>query len=301
MFTENFYSIIHHFLRAVSPIMKNLINFLIQYSVVFLFLFLEVISFTLVVKNQDYQKSVFLSSSNSVVSGMYEWSNSVVEFFKLRAANDNLSEENTALKNQIINLQNKLSTLKKDTPDSTHFRVPPEMEYQFIAAKVINCSTNKLLNYITLNKGAIDGIKTDMGVISDEGVVGIIKTVNDRNSVVIPILNNKLEISCKFKRNNYSGPLKWSGEDYRFVNLNDIARHVELALGDTLVTSGFTSNFPEGIPVGNIEDFKIKESDAYYKIKVKLAVNFRTLSHVKVINSLNYQKQKELEKKAEEQ
>jgi len=280
--------------------MKNLINFLIQYSVVFLFLFLEIISFTLIVKNQEYQKSVFLSSSNSVVSGMYEWSNSVVEFFKLRAANDNLSEENTALKNQIIKLQNKISTLQPEAKDSVHFRIPPEMEYEFISAKVINSSTNKLQNYITLNKGEIDGIKPDMGVVSDEGVVGIVKTVSHRFSVVIPILNPKIEISCKFKRNNYSGGLLWSGEDYRYANLTDIARHVELALGDTLITSGLTRTFPEGIPVGNIEDFKIRESDAYYKIKVKLAVNFRTLSHVKVINYLNYQEQKGIEKKAEE-
>jgi rod shape-determining protein MreC len=281
--------------------MKNLINFLIQYSVVFLFLFLEIISFSLIVKNQEYQKSVFLTSSNSMVSGMYQWSNSVVEFFKLRAANDNLSEENTALKNQIINLQNKLSTLKPEATDSIHFRIPPEMEYRFISAKVINSSTNKLLNYITLNKGTIDGIKIDMGVISDEGVVGIVKTVSQRFSVVIPILNPKSDISCKFKRNNYSGGLIWSGEDYRYASLTDIARHVELALGDTIVTSGYTSSFPEGIPVGNIEDFKIKESDAYYKIKVKLSVNFHTLSHVKVINYLNFQQQKDLEKKSEEQ
>ena len=280
--------------------MKNLINFLIQYSVVFLFLFLEVISFTMIVKNQEYQRSVFLSSSNSMVSGMYEWSNSVVEFFKLRAANDNLSEENTALKNQIIKLQNKLQTLTPEVDDSIHFRIPPEMEYEFISAKVINSSTNKIQNYITLNKGSIDGIKVDMGVISDEGVVGIVKTVNDKFSVVVPILNNKIEINCKFKRNNYSGPLKWEGEDYRYANLNDIARHVELSLGDTLITSGFTSTFPEGIPVGYVEDFKIKESDAYYNIKVKLAVNFRTLSHVKVINYLNYKEQKDLEKSSEE-
>ena len=290
----------HQIFRVFSSIMKNLINFLIQYSVVFLFLLLEIISFTLIVKNQDYQKSVFLSSSNSMVSGMYEWSNSVVEFFKLRAANDNLSEENTSLKNQIINLQNKLSTLKPEATDSVHFRVSPEMEYQFISAKVINCSTNKLQNYITLNKGAIDGIKMDMGVISDEGVVGIVKTVSQRFSVVIPILNPKIEISCKFKRSNYTGGLLWSGEDYRYANLTDIARHVELTLGDTIITSSFTNSFPEGIPVGTIEDFKIKESDAYYKIKVKLAVNFRTLSHVKVINYMNYQEQKVLEKKSEE-
>ncbi|MEI6556477.1 MAG: rod shape-determining protein MreC [Paludibacter sp.] len=281
--------------------MKNLINFLINYSVVILFIFLELISFTMIVKNQGYQKSIYISSCNSVVAGMYEWSNSVVEFFKLRAANDNLSEENTSLKNQVIKLQNQLETLKPETKDSVRFRIPPEMEYQFISAKVISCTTNKIQNYITLNKGEIDGIRPDMGVVSDEGVVGIIKNVSRRFSVVIPILNPKIEINCKFKRNNYSGGLLWSGEDYRYANLTDIARHVEFSHGDTLITSGLTSTFPEGIPVGTIEDFKIKESDAYYKIKVRLAVNFRTLSHVKVINYLNYNEQKGLEKKSEEQ
>lgn len=255
----------------------------------------------MIVREHKYQSSIFLSSSNTVVSGMYEWSNSVVEFFKLKAANENLSEENTALKNELVKLHAELSTVKPEKEDSVRFRIPPEMEYRFISAKVINCSTNKLQNYITLNKGSRDGIKPDMGVVGDEGVVGIVKVVNDKFSVVIPILNPKIEINCKFKRNNYSGPLEWDGSDYRYASLKDIARHVELSLGDTLVTSGFTSTFPAGVPVGYIEDFKIKQSDAYFKIKVKLAVNFRTLSHVKVIDYLNYNEQRELEKKAEEQ
>lgn len=254
----------------------------------------------MIVKNQEYQRSAFLSSSNSVVAEMYVWSNSVVEFFKLRAANDNLSEENTDLKNQILRLQNEVITLRPERKDSLHFRIPPEIQYEFISAKVINCSTNKIQNYITLNKGSLDGVRPDMGVVSDEGIVGIVKITNEKFSVVIPVLNPKVEINCKFKRTNYSGPLSWSGEDYRYANLKDIARHVELQLGDTLITSGYTSTFPEGIPVGYIEDFKIKESDAYYAIKVKLAVNFRTLSHVKIINYLNYSEQKDLEKAAEE-
>ena len=279
--------------------MRNLFNFLIQYSVLILFLILEVTSIFLVVSNQEYQKSVFLSSSNNVVSGMYEVSNSVVEFFKLRAANDNRSEENTALKNEIILLKNELATLEPHQKDSVHFRIPPEMEYEFISAKVINNSTNKLQNYITLNKGLRDGIKVDMGVVSDEGVVGIVKVVSTKYAVVIPVLNEKIKINCKFKKSNYSGPLQWSGEDYRYANLKDIARHVEFSLGDSLITSGFTNTFPEGIPVGTIEDFKIKESDAYYNIKVKLAVNFRTLSHVKVINYKNFYEQRTIEKVAE--
>ena len=280
--------------------MRTLFNFLIRYSVVFLFLILEIISFTLIVNNLGYQRSIFLSTSNSFVAEMYEVSNTVIEFFKLKAANENLSEENTAFKNQIIKLQNELSTLTKNQKkDSIHFRIPPEMEYQFISAKVINNSTNKLQNYITLNKGLVDGIKVDMGVISDEGVVGIIKTVSNRFSVVIPILNPKIQINSKFNHNNYTGTLIWSGDDYRYANLTDIARHVEFSLGDSLVTSGFTNTFPEGIPVGTIEDFNIKESDQYYSIKIRLAVNFRTLSYVKVIDYLNYKEQRTLEKVSE--
>ncbi|MBP1676581.1 MAG: rod shape-determining protein MreC [Bacteroidetes bacterium] len=280
--------------------MRNLINFLIRYSVMILFLFLEAISFALVVNNRDYQKSVFLSSSNTLVANMYEASNSVVEFFKLKAANENLAEENTALKNEIIALHNQLATLMPQKKDSIRFRIPPEMEFTYISAKVTNNSTNRLQNYITLNKGRRDGVRVDMGVISDEGVVGIVKTVSDKYSVVIPVLNEKLKINCKFKKNNYSGPLEWTGEDYRFARLDDIARHVEFSLGDTLITSGYANNLPEGIPVGTIDNFKIKESDAYYNIKVKLAVNFRTLSYVKIIDYKNYKEQKAVEQKAAE-
>jgi rod shape-determining protein MreC len=279
--------------------MKTLFNFLIRYSVLIVFLLLEVLSFTFVVSSQDYQKSVFLSSGNSVVAGMYKASNSVIEFFKLRAANENLSEENTTLKNQVIELQSQLSTLAGEIQkDSLLFRIPPEMEYDFISAKVINISTNRLQNFLTLNKGKRDGIQPDMGVVSDEGVVGIVQSVSDKFSVVILLLNPKIQINSKFTRNNYTGTLVWQGKDYRYTNLKDIARHVEFSLGDTLVTSGFTSTFPAGIPVGTVEDFSIKESDVYYTIQVRLAVNFRTLSHVKVINYRNYNEQKTLEEKA---
>jgi rod shape-determining protein MreC len=239
-----------------------------------------------------------MSSSNQVIASFYEMSNSMVEFFKLKASNETLSNENTALKNEIIQLRNKLSTISPAKKDSIRFKIPPEMEYEFISAKVINSSTNKMQNYITLNKGIRDGVKVDMGVISDLGVVGIVKIVSDKFAVVIPVLNDKIKINCKFTKSNYSGPLQWNGFDYRFANLNDIARHVKFSLGDSLVTSGFTNTFPEGIPVGTIDNFDIKSSDAYYSIRVKLAVDFRTLTYVKIINYKNYQEQRYLEELA---
>lgn len=276
--------------------MRKLIAFLIRYSIVILFIALELLSIGLIVNNNGYQKSVFFSSGNTVLASLYEVSNSVVEFFYLRQANNGLALENTQLKNQITELKNQLNSIKPLLNDSTQLlRISPENEISYIYARVIHNSTNKMQNFITLNKGSRDGIRVDMGVVNEEGVVGIVSKVTEKFSVVIPVLNPKLQINSKFIKNNYSGPVVWEGKDYRYARLNDIARHVKFSLGDSLITSGYTYSFPEGILVGTIDDFTIQESDAYYNIKVKLAVNFRTLSHVKVINYLNYEEQRDIE------
>jgi rod shape-determining protein MreC len=274
--------------------MRKLIAFLIKYSIVILFISLELLSFGLIVNNNGYQKSVFFSSGNTALASLYEISNSVVEYFYLRQANDGLANENTQLKNEIVVLRNKLQSI---IPDSalTAVSVDPQNEISYIYAKVIHNSTNKMQNYITLNKGSREGIRVDMGVINEEGVVGIVSKVTEKFSVVIPVLNPKMQVNSKFLKNNYSGPVVWEGEDYRYAKLNDIARHVKFSLGDSLITSGYTYSFPEGILIGTVDDFTIKESDAYYNIRIKLAVNFRTLSHVQVINYLNYEEQRKLE------
>lgn len=282
--------------------MRKLIAFLIKFSVVILFILLELLSFGLIVNNNGYQKSVFFSSSNTMLASLYEISNSVVEFFYLRQANNSLAFENTRLNNELIELRNQLKSVNPYAADSTRaVYVQPENEISYIYAKVIHNSTNKMLNYITLNKGSRDGIRVDMGVVNEEGVVGIVSKVTEKFSVVIPVLNPKLQINSKFKKNNYSGPIVWEGKDYRYAKLNDIARHVKFSLGDSLITSGYTYSFPEGILIGTVDDFLIQESDAYYNIKVKLAVNFRTLSHVRVINYLNYEEQRKLEQSVNSQ
>lgn len=230
-----------------------------------------------------------------MVASFYEFSDDFIEFFYLKSINEGLARENTELKNQLIQLQNKLDVLKSSDTISTKLRIDADKEIGFINAKVISNSTNKTLNYITLNKGSRDGIQVDMGVVNEDGVVGIVANVSEKFAVVIPILNPRIQINAKFKKNNYSGPIQWDGGDYRFANLKDIARHVQFSLGDSLITSGYTYSFPEGFLIGRIEDFKIKESDPYYKIKVKLAVNFRTLSYVKVLNFINLDEQRNLE------
>ncbi len=275
--------------------MRKLLAFLIRFSVVIIFMLLEVIAFIMIVKNNDYQKSVFFSSGNTMLASMYEVSNSVVEFFSLKSANESLAEENILLKNRLVELQNHLDAIQQPEADTGNFLISPDKEVSYILAKVINKSTNKTRNFITLNKGSRDGIMPDMGVINEDGVVGFVAQVSERFSVILPVLNPKFSIIGKFERHNYSGPVVWEGADYRYGSLRDIARHVKFSLGDTLVTSGYTKSFPEGIPIGTVDDFKISEGDTYYDIKLKLAVNFRSLSYVQVIRYLHNDEQNKLE------
>lgn len=281
--------------------MRNLINFLIRYSVLFLFIFLEIIALILISNNKGYQRSVLLSSSNQIVAKMYSGTSTVVDFFKLKDANNALSNENTDLKNQITNLQNKLKAVADTNNNNVwkRIRISPVDEYTYISAKVIRITTDKLLNYITIDRGSNDGIEPDMGVIGNNGVVGIVKNVSPKFSVIISILNPKIQINSKFKKTNYTGPILWDGKDYRYSYLQDIARHVKFNLGDTIITSGLTPNFPEGILVGTVNDFKLKKNDSYYNIQVKLGTDFRTLTHVKIIKFGNYKEQKLLEQTSE--
>ena len=139
--------------------MRNLINFLIKYSIVFLFLILQTISLGMIFQNRTYQRSIFLSSTNSVAAGMFQITTSVTDFLKLKSANQELANENTQLRNELTALQAKLTVIEDTIND---FRVPPEMECEFVSAKVISNSTNKIQNYITINKGALDGIQPDI-------------------------------------------------------------------------------------------------------------------------------------------
>ncbi len=272
--------------------MKKLFAFLATYSVLILFILLEIISFGLIVNNNGYQQSVFFSSGNTVVASMYNLNNTVYEYFQLKRINEELAQENVVLKNILHEFEADTTVPHhakgQQSPASTH-------ELHYISAKVINNSTNKQKNYITLNKGERDGIRPDMGVINADGVVGVISHVSEKFAVVIPILNPDIHVNGKFANNNYFGFVNWDGKDYRHAKFNDIARHVIFAIGDTIVTTGYTQSFPEGMVIGTVDDYKIKESDAYFNIQVKLAVNFRTISYVKVIDYLNHEERSAIE------
>ncbi len=274
--------------------MKTLIRFLLKSKTFFLFLFLEIV--ILIVNHNQFQRSRFLNSSNVVVGRIYEFSNSVSEYFSLKTVNENLAKENAVLRNQLYTQKNELDFIKQDTNYQGRKNFAVEKDFTFITAKVINASTNKYYNYITLDKGNDDGVRPNMGVINELGVVGIVKSVSEHFSIVLPILNPESKISAKVKNGGNAGSLVWDGKDARRALLQEVPLYFPVVQGDTITTSGNSSIFPEGINVGVVHDFR-KENDNFYFIEVSLFTNFHRLSYVDVISFGNAKEQKELEEK----
>ncbi len=274
--------------------MRNLFTYLWKYKIFFLFLLLEVLSLTLFIENSYYQKASFINSSNLISGVVYKTNNDITEYFHLKSTNRTLAEENAHLhslsSNNYIITNNTIYT-KNDT---TY-----KLQYQYVSAKVINSSTNKRNNYLTLNIGRNQGITKDMGVISPKGIVGIVKDVSDNFSSVISVLHKDSKISAKVKKYGNLGSVLWNGYDYRRASLIDIPTHVPIYIGDTIITSGFSSVFPEGIVIGKIIDHRIESGNSFYTITIEFAEDFNTLSYVYVIKNFFKNEQTELEKKTQ--
>lgn len=281
--------------------MRNLLNFLLKYNYWFLFILLEAASFVLLFRFNHYQQSVFFSSANVVAGQVLDVSGGVSSYFHLKSVNEDLLDRNMQLEQQINNLEKALLVRQVDSSQLNSIKDLPSTDYKLYKARVINNSLNQVDNYITLNRGAKDGIRPEMGVVDGNGVVGIVYETSPRYSVVISVLNSKSSISCKIVGSEYFGYLKWEHGDSQYAYLKDLPRHAEFNLGDTVVTSGYSTVFPEGIVVGTVDDMSDSNDGLSYLLKVKLATNFGKVSDVRVIAKTGQEEQKELEQKSTKQ
>lgn len=281
--------------------MRNLLNFLLKYNYWFLFIVLEVTSFVLLFHFNNYQQSVYFSSANVVAGKVYEVSGGITTYFHLKSVNEDLLDRNMALEDQITNLEKALLEHQMDSAQLNSIKSLPRTAYELFKARVVNNSVNQVDNYITLDRGAADGIREEMGVVDGNGVVGIVYKTSPHFSVVISVLNSKSSISCKIVGSEYFGYLKWDHGDSRYAYLKDLPRHAEFNLGDTVVTSGYSTVFPEGIMMGTVDDMSDSNDGLSYLVKIKLATDFGKISDVRVIAKTGQEEQKELEQNSTKQ
>lgn len=261
--------------------MRNLFSFIYYYRAFFLFLLLEVICVSLMIQNNMYQRAAFLNVGDEVVGRTFSVYSEVTGYLNLGEYNKELAIENAMLRsNQATSFYTDTSAIyvKKDTAGRQF--------YSYIPAEVIQTSTNKMNNYIIINKGRDHGIAPRMAVISPTGVVGIVKHVSDHFSSLYSLLHSQVTVSARVRRDGSRGTIKWDGESPEFINLEEITRQEQLHNGDTIFTSGVSRIFPDDIPIGTIERFTLKEPGNFYDIRVRLTANFRRLDYVYVVDNL---------------
>lgn len=269
--------------------MKEIIKLILKYHFTIIFILLEIVSFSLIIRHNEYQRAIFSENASTLFGNVSSTITSIKDYFRLKEINESLANENILLKNRLEEYE-----LLRDT--IIHGMVVQDSipVYEYIGAKQVNATYNRTKNYITLNRGRKNGLQKEMAVCTPEGIVGLIQDLSDHFAVVIPLINVDSRISAKIKKNNYYGSLQWDGNDYAYSYLNDIPYHVEVNAGDTIVTSGLSKIFPEGIVVGYVESVD-KETANFLKIKVKLAVDFKRINHVYVILNNKKNEQTSLE------
>lgn len=276
--------------------MRNLLNYILRNSAWFLAILLIAFSIYLVFKHNSYQRSIYLSSANRVSTQLYGASSNVTSFFNLKRNNNELLERNAELEGTVQLLKKHIITLTGDTSSIEAFTLDSIVptQFEFIPADVVNISISKFNNYITIDKGSMDGIAADMGVISTTGVVGVVRNVSKHSAVIIPIINPNFRLGAKLKDSDNFGSIAWDGSNANEAQLREVPKHELFAVGDTVVT-GFSRIFPEGIIIGYTKEMGVSTDDNFNTFNINLATRFQTLSHVLVINDKYHRERVELE------
>ncbi len=263
--------------------MRNLIDFILSHYHWFIFIALEAVSIVLLFNYNSYQGSVWVSSANSMAGLVYEGEAKIQSFFSLTRLNEQLSRRNVYLEQQVKELS---AALDRDGMDSTTLSaLSNPTPYKLIPAQVVSNTVHKKDNLMTINKGEADGVRKDMGVVSGHGVVGIVYMAGRHYSVVIPALSSQSSISCKIERRGYFGYLHWEGGYSNLAYVDDIPRHARFKLYERVVTSGYSSVFPEGVAVGKILHVYNSSDGVSYRLQVQLYTDFANLRDVYVVDN----------------
>ncbi len=262
--------------------MRNLFAFLLKNNFLILFVILEIISIILISNHSYYQRSVIIHSTNQVTGSINRSFHSIVNYFLLKKVNQDLAEENAILRSVLSDSLTAGEIREVLVQDTSYGQV-----YQYVPARVVGNTVNKANNFIMLNLGILHGIRKDMAVIAPDGVVGIVKEVSANFSTVLPVLHSQTKISAKIKRTDQLGTVVWDGLNFRHGTLADVPTHAVVMIGDTVITSGMSQIFPEGIMIGTVRDIDMDEGDNFYTLQIEFSVDYNSIGHVYIVKSFH--------------
>lgn len=275
--------------------MRNLLNFFLKYSSWLVLAFFIVVSCVLLFSRNPYQRHVWLTSAGTLSGAVYDAANNVTGYFNLREINDDLQRRTASLEAEVVELRRRLAVYQQAALRVSLAADPETSRFRFIIASVINNSVSRPFNYITIDKGETDGIRPEMGVMDQNGIVGVVNVVSPHYARVISLLNPNFRLSCKVKGGEVFGSMVWDGKSPGEALLEELPKHTRFRKGDTIVTSGYSAVFPEGIPVGVIMGNARGEDDNFFTLRIRLFTDFNSLSTVKIISNTDIDEIKAVE------
>ena len=277
--------------------MQNLLDFLARHFHWLVFLLLETASGILLFSYNSYQGCAWISTANSVTGKLLEWRAGVEQFFSLTRLNEELTHRNIVLEQQLAIYREQLAKDHQDNAadgDSTQLSTLAPYQSSLIHAKVVANTIDRLDNLITIDRGSADGVRTDMGVVSGNGLVGVVYLTGDHYSIVLPVTNRRSRISCSIRGREYFGYLTWYGGSPVEAYVEDIPRHARFQKGEWVETSGYSAIFPKGIAVGKIIAIYNSPDGLSFSLKVRLSTDFACVRDVFVISDDSFLEQRQL-------
>ncbi len=275
--------------------MRNIFLFIRRYLNFLFFLLLQIIALSMLFRYNKFHEAAFTDVAKEVTGGVYERVNNTEYYFHLKRTNDSLVNENERLRNLLsTNFENPdtSSILIKDTiPFDTlgHYR-----RFLWRQAKVSNNSTSTQNNFITIHRGENQGVRKDMGVVSANGVVGIVVNTSANYSTVMSLLHRNTHVSASLKKTGETGSVSWNGDSPLYLTLTGIPKSAKIQKGDTVVTSQYATSFPPSL-IGTIQNIEEDPSTGFYTLILRPATNFYSLQYVYVVENLQAAEQKQLE------
>ena len=243
------------------------------------FLILEAASLHILSRNAQLQRLWVARGAHWVMAHTWGATQSVRSYFSLSGTNKQLSQENFLLREELERSREQLRRVHTDS-----LRFTPHAGFDMIPAEVVKISRNKQHNYLILNRGFEDGIQEKSGIITLNGVVGIVDAVSEHHAYAFSFQSSDISISARLGREGGSGLLVWDGIHSNGALLKEMPLQAGYQPGDTVYTSGHSLLFPPDIPLGIAGKARVVNGTTN-EIAVTLFQDFSAVRYVTVVHN----------------
>ena len=265
-----------------------------RFFIAVVFIVLEVAAILMLSHNRQLQRLWIARISHGFMAATWGTTQAVSDYFSLRKQNDELALENSRLQEIVRSYE-----LAAREADPASKPVMMDNGFNYIPGTIIKSSTNTQHNYLIIDKGSEDGVTRNSGVVTPDGVIGIVDAVSRHYSYAISFLNTELFISARLGESGAVGPLAWDGASSDGAILKEIPLQFKFEPGDTVYTSGYSSIFPPDIPIGVAGDSKIING-ATNEIKVRLFQDHKALKYITIVRNTRAGEIEAIEKQEEQ-